>query len=378
MIDVRRIVMKRYINDRLARRLIAAVLLSGITLAANAEVMMKAMPAPVAAQPVAALPAAQPAVIAPAAMQPIAQPTAGHTLAAPPPAPPMMIAPLPQMKLAPPSQGGGSAQINSSVACVSNNTPRINNMNGTQFGINFAPGSKLDITGCGFGKGGQIFLSGGVTPVQFQIDSWSDSHITAHIDSALGGLRDFSSAKVNIKPNGLATISSIETNKFTAARELTQLPLPPELGNYSTFYGPVDKRLTVNNKGTRVARMNYGGSCGDISIDNSPAKVMKDSWTVNFLADGFEVQDVTYTNQTDQTTSYTTGSQTGSQSLVGSAGGATWDPSSKTVAVVFQGNRAVMTAAGALVVGDATNSCSSLYFVSLNVSGPRGLSPVKN
>jgi len=188
-------------------------------------------------------------------------------------------------------------------------------------------------------------------------------------------LRDFSAAKVNIKPNGLATISSIETNKFTAARELTKLPLPPELGNYSTFYGPVDKRLSVDNKSTRVARNNNGGSCGYTSIDNSQAKVMKDSWTVNFLADGFEVQDVTYTNQTDQTATYTTGDQTGSQSVVGSAGSATWDQSSKTVVVVFQGNRKVLSSGSG--VSDSLDNCTSLYFVSLNVSGPRGLSPVK-
>jgi hypothetical protein len=118
-----------------------------------------------------------------------------------------------------PSQGGGVAMLNPDAACASDNTPRISNINGTQSGIAFQPGSKLNISGCGFGKGGQAYLSGGGTTVPLKIDSWDASNIHAHIDAAITGVLDIDSAKVSISPSGASVIESKNTiGKFMASR----------------------------------------------------------------------------------------------------------------------------------------------------------------
>jgi len=269
---------------------------------------------------------------------------------------------------------GGAALLNPDAACGSDNTPRISSINGTTHGFDIQPGQKLSIVGCGFGRNGQAYLSGGGTTIELKIDSWKDSTVVAHVDAALSGVRDFDATKVNVKPNGAAVLGSIETNKFRAARVDSVVALPPELGNYSPIYGAVNRRLSLDKKSTRVER-DGNGTCGAIDTQE---KNMQDSWTVNFLADGFEVQGVTYYNKTNQGTSYSTGKQTGTRSLEGSAGRATWDPSTKTVSVVFQGNHEKLVgSSGGGVGADDVDRCTSLYFVSLNVSGPRGFSPMK-
>lgn len=57
------------------------------------------------------------------------------------------------------------------MACASNNTPRITNINDQQSGIAYRPGSKLNISGCGFGTGGQTFLIGGGVTLPLVVDT---------------------------------------------------------------------------------------------------------------------------------------------------------------------------------------------------------------
>ena len=63
------------------------------------------------------------------------------------------------------------AQLNPDAACVSNATPRISNINGTQSGIVFQPGSQLNIVGYNFSSGGQAYLSSDKTTIQLKIGS---------------------------------------------------------------------------------------------------------------------------------------------------------------------------------------------------------------
>ena len=298
-----------------------------------------------------------------------------------------------------------------------NPTARITNINGTQFGIVFQPGSQLNIAGCGFGKGGQVYLSGGGTPVQLKIDSWDDSNIHAHIDASLGGVPDFDGVKVNIKPNGLPIISSIETNKFKAARVQFVLAIPPTVaGTYSQIYGPPKTSNTGSYFQISETPSGKTSSTGLVSasqkmkvapsanmsvfttvsrekyyprfcpaVSDQPSQ-MTDSWSVDFLANGFDVIGVNYTNHTLQTNWDT---QKVQWVLVGGdPGSAKYDAMQKRVVVTFQANSMYVKNAGTLEaivlpielihnLMDSGSACTSSYTVSLTVSGPRGLSPFK-
>ena len=155
--------MQRIKNFRLASQTITAVLLFGIAFAANADMMMKAMPSPVPAN------------------QPTQDPN-WRTLSPPPAivAPAVTKAPV----------GGGVIQGNSTTACVSNKTPRISSINGrSSGGIVFQPGDRLDISGCGFGISGTGFsnqagLVGQNWEVQLVIDTWNDAAGRPSVDAA--------------------------------------------------------------------------------------------------------------------------------------------------------------------------------------------------
>lgn len=317
----------------------------------------------------------------------------------------------------PPPQGGGVAQLNPDAACVSNATPRISNINGTQSGIVFQPGSQLNIVGCGFGNSGQAYLSGGGTTVQLKIESWGDSKIRAQIEPAVGGLQDFGGVKVNVKPNGLPVISSIETHSFKAARAQFVMAIPPgAVGTYSNIYGapkissvgsysqtggtpttsgntratgsvagPRAPALAANSAVfTRVSRAQTypGGFCPAVS--DQPSQ-MTDSWRVDFLANGFDVDSVNYTNETDAKTWDT---QKVQWVAVGNGGTARYDAMQKRVFATFQGSSVYVKKGGTLetimlptilvnTLMDSGSACTSSYTLSLTVSGPRGLSPFK-
>lgn len=345
--------MQRIKNFRLATLWITAVLLFGIAFAAGADQMMRALPAPSLAKP----------------------PDRNAAMAPPPAAQPAAVAPMPQMKLAPPSQGGGMAQLSSAAACISNNAPRISNINGTlSGGILFQPGSQLNIAGCGFGSGGQAFLSTGVgVAVPLIVDTWTDSNIHAHIDAALRGVPDIGVLNVHIKPNGAPEIASAGTSSFHAVHEIAQWALPPALGKYSQVYGAPNMDISPDSKSTVIKRNAvYTDFCPPVT--NQEAQ-MQDIWKIDsgFSKQGFEVVGVDYQNKTSQTETDDSNSQT---ILVGKNGGAYYLASTKSIVVTFQGNS--MYAKKMLGIGDNGYSrCTSGYTVSLKVNGPRGVAPFK-
>lgn len=340
----------------------------------------------------------------------------------PKPAPqPTVVAPV-QKQPTPPAPSGGVAQLSPAAVCASNPAPRIGNIDGTQSGIVFQPGSQLNIAGCGFGRNGQVYLSSGGITVPLKIDSWSESNIHATIDPALGGLQDFGGVTVNVKPNGLAVVGSIATNSFKAARAQFVLAIPPGVaGMYSMLYGPP----TTNNTGsyspsggtptpsgntsatgavagprtvaptastsvfTTISRSKYYSRFCPAATDQS--RQMTDSWPVDFLAPGFDVVGVNYTNHTMQKNWDTQKVQW--VQVGGSQGDGRYDAMQKRVFVTWQGNSMYVKQTGALemfadLVTMAPNliedlkrgggsACTSSYTVSLTVSGPRGISPFK-
>lgn len=375
--------MQRFKSDRLAIQGISAVLLCGVAFAASAEQMMKALPAPVVAQPVAALPAVQQpaaamqpiaapaAVVAPAAISPVAipagQPTKPMSQTSPSAAPPMS-----QMKLAPPSQSGGMAQLNSAAVCGLNTTPRIININGTQSSIVFQPGSQLNIAGCGFGKNGRAQLSGGEAAVLLRIDSWEDSNIHAHIDAALGGLSDLSRVNLTIYPNDGPVIYLPVTHSFHAARETIRVAPPPGLGVYSQLYGAPKMGVAPDGKSTTIERnATFTPFCPSVTDQSQ----MVDIWPIDseFFKLGFEVVGVDYKNMTNQVQNDNLVEQ---MVLVGQNGGANYEASTKRIVVTFQGHSSY--AKKQVTVGDdGYSTCTSRYSVSLIATGPRGIDPYK-
>jgi len=357
--------MKNIKDVRSATQGIAAVLLFGIAFSANADVM-KAMPAPVVTQTLVA-----PAV--PSATTPI---TPNTTISPKSPAP-----------------SGGVMLFSPAAACVSNNTPRIGNVNGTQSGIEFKPGDTLNISGCGFGnKGGVVLLNNLQAPLI--INKWSDANIIAKIDPMLSKYFDASQVKLTVTPNGSNQITSLVTYKFRAAREDTLVKVlwglsnqDPEVAEdsstYSKIYGNPSIHYAADDKSTIVernliVRRDGGGFCPPVTNQENE---MKDFWQIYVLPEnvnaGFEAVELVYQNNTDPDS---TDNDDVQNVLVGNAGGASVQKVGRTngvqvpkrVAVTFQGHSRYHKK-GALGVGGGYSECTSKYSVSLRVRGPRGI-----
>jgi hypothetical protein len=146
---------------------------------------------------------------------------------------------------------------------------------------------------------------------------------------------------------------------------------------------------------TRVSRSrHYERFCPGAT---DQAREMTDSWPVDFLASGFDVAGVNYTNLTLQKNGDTPSIQ---WVLVGGSQGIPrYDAMQRRVFVTFQGNSMYVKKATVLdIVGDLAalgvnagvfsgdllndlkkggSACTSAYTVSLTVSGPRGFSPYR-
>jgi hypothetical protein len=276
-----------------------------------------------------------------------------------------------------PSQGGGVAMLNPDVACANNSTPRISTINGKKFatllqsGILFQPGSKLDIAGCGFGPGGQAYLNAGDRTVPLKIDSWKDSHVVAKIDDALGGVPDFGMLTVYVKPNSAPVITLAGPSSFRAARETIQIALPPARGVYSKVYGTPKTNVSPDGKFTKVERKSrFTPYC-----PTQPE--FMDIWPIDsgFFNQGFEVVSVDYKNWTNQVVGEDINSQFGVSEY---SGRAQYEASKKRIAVMFQGHSTYQKkGVGVASDFDGSSECTSLYFVSLTVTGPRGVAPFK-
>jgi hypothetical protein len=275
-----------------------------------------------------------------------------------------------QRRIPPPP--AGVAQLSPVAACATDNTPRIGNINGTQSGIVFQPGSQLNIVGCGFGKNGQVYLSGGTT-MQLKIDSWSESNILAQIDPDLGGVLDFGGVSVNVKPNGLPGMASIATNGFKAARETALWALPSSFAKYSKVYGAPEVSVSLDGKYTFVERnRTYRPFCPPVEDQEDR---MQDIWQLDgaFDEQEFEAVGVDYQNLTDQSYGDFTANQV---ILVGKNGGAEYSRGTKSLVVTFQG-RSFYNKVGLVGLGGGFSYCTSRYSVSLKLTGPRGVAPFK-
>lgn len=139
-------------------------------------------------------------------------------------------APSGGIKIAPAaaSQAGIGIQSSSShqlagpvLTCSYDSTPRVNTVNGRPSGNQFKPGGKLDISGCGFGTSGRAWLVDGASQVPLVVESWGENTILAHIDSRITGVLDLANAGVAIQPNGAPYIhSTVSFGKFSATRQV--------------------------------------------------------------------------------------------------------------------------------------------------------------
>jgi hypothetical protein len=270
------------------------------------------------------------------------------------------------------------AQLSPAAACAKDNTPRIGNINGTQsFVVLLQPGSQLNIAGCGFGNGGQAYLSVGVgVAVPLIVDTWNDSNINAHIDSAIGGVRDIGPLNVHVKPNGAPELASASasggSSSFRAARETAQWALPTSLGKYSQVYGSWNAKLSPDGKSTLVERKTrLSPFCPPVTDQEAQ---MQDVWKLDggSFEQGFEVDSVAYQNMTDQLEQDAPVQQF---VLVGKNGGAYYLASTKSIIVTFQGHSDYTKNAG--LMGGAFSVCTSRYSVSVKLTGPRGVKPFK-
>jgi hypothetical protein len=319
-----------------------------MTFVAGAEQMMLKLPAPTTAPAIV-----QPTVVAPAGIPPAAKP----------PNPNAQM--LPQ-KPASPSLGNGMSFQSPDMACVTNNTPRISNINGMQSGIKFKPGDTLDIVGCGFGKDiGKVVLRDDSVPLI--VTDWNNAHIKAHIDPALSRVSDFAGGNLNVLPNGAPTLSSKAVYSFRAAREdvFVAVDAKPHNGAavvYSNIYGAPTTSITATS--TKVSRnlARISGFCPQVT---DQASQMSDFFPVGQFNSGFDVTAI-YTEETDQTNWETQKEQ---MILVGNSGSATYI-AHKGVRVTFQGHS---TYTKKYLLSGGYSACTSSYSISLKLTGPRGV-----
>lgn len=326
---------------------IAMGLFFGIAGMAGADqVMMRAQPAPT---PVPSM------VVAPVGAPTIAKPPNPNTQ-------------MPLNKFAPSSQNGGMVLLNPTAACNLNNTPRITNINGRQSGIEFKPGDLLKITGCGFGKGGQVVLGDVGWLI---IDGWDDANIQAHIDPGLRGVPDRGGVKLQVRPNGSPILFSNSVHSFRAAREDVPAALSSfnPLNIYADIYGTTKVSSTA-------ASINVSRHL-DVKSGFCPKVTNQESQLWDFfpykpsLASGFEAI-VTYTNETDQST---WDNQKEQMVLVGDGGSAKYDAVNKGVKVFFQGHS---TYTKKILLSGGQSTCTSSYTISMKLRGPRGMSPTSD
>jgi len=273
-----------------------------------------------------------------------------------------------QRRIPPPP--AGVAQLSPAATCATDNTPRIGNINGTQsFVVLLQPGSQLNIAGCGFGNGGQAYLSKGVgVAVPLIVDTWNESNIIAHIDSAIGGVRDIGPLNVHVKPNGAPELASASasggSSSFHAARETALWVLPPLLGKYSQVPREPTVSLSRDGKSTLVLRTAYSPFCPPVTDQEAR---MQDIWKLGsaFFEQGFEVDGVVYQNMTNQ---FQQNYYLKEIIPVGKDGGAYYLASAKSIIVTFQWG-IVLRKSGAV------DHCTSSYSVSLKLTGPRGVTP---
>jgi hypothetical protein len=123
-----------------------------------------------------------------------------------------------QKQLPVPAPSNGVLYQRPDMACATNSTPRISNINGMQSPIQFKPGDTLTIVGCGFGNSiGRVFLRD--NSVTLIVTDWSNAQIKAHIDPALSRVSDFAGVSLIVQPNGAPVLSSKAVYSFRAARE---------------------------------------------------------------------------------------------------------------------------------------------------------------
>lgn len=367
--------MWRIKNSQLAKQGITAVLLFGTAFGAGAQ-QMQQMHLP---------PAVAPTVISPKAQPPQPKPTLDN-----------LKPPVPANS---PNSARGMAMLGPAMLCARDNTPRIISINGRHSGIVFQPGASLNIDGCGFvgsAAGAQVSLSvifgkyqavmKGGEKVPLIIDAWSENNIRAHIDAALSGVPDFSNVRVNIQPSGASVIELSGGNSFRAAREQVKVApsLPPGSASgsglasiYANYYGDT-KPAQVEYFGDHIAvrrSLTLKGACPEVVNQNMQ---MLDMFPIDFLANGFEVVGANYENLGNHSQGNHLGKNDPLQdveTLVGNEGGASYKPLRKSLDVIFQGHSTYWPR-----VGDPRgpeSQCTSYYTVSLNVTGPRGLKPIK-
>jgi len=352
---------------RSATQGIAAVLLFGIAFAANADTIMKTMPAP--------------------AIKPTQDPN-WRTL----PPPPAVVVPA----VTKPPVGGGVIQSNATTACVSNKTPRISSINGrSSGGIMFQPGDRLDISGCGFGYSGssehptRIELVGLGRQISLVIDTWNDVRITAHLDTGISGIPDLDGVRLTVSPFGAPILSDV-SYKFRAARVNVQVPLPTSMrAVFSETWGPKSS-ISVSSDGISTIvernseqnpnRIIYQGGCPKVPAQQGwlTDEFFFDGGIQSLLNQGFVLVNVSYMNQTQQGN---TDDNTYQQVLVGGPGGATYDkPQGASpqddIKVNYQGHSTYLKKT-AFSSDGGKSFCTSRYAVSLWVNGPRGVKPFK-
>jgi len=289
------------------------------------------------------------------------------------------------------AQGHGVIQRNPAEACIANKRPRIISINGrSSAGIVFAPGDKLDIAGCGFGLHeelrSKVELVGPAQQIPVLIDTWSDIRITGHLDAGLTGVPDLAVVKLRVWPLGPPLLSDT-AHSFKAARATARVALPPTARKtFSTIYGPrnsvslsnaPDGTATIveRNSEQNVDRMIYQGLCPAVMVQQSSMTDVFDIAGVakSWLSEGFGVTGVDYHNLTQQ---HTVDDGTYQEILVGGPGSATYIPAQEKIAVTFQGHSHYVKK---MVFSDegGRSLCTSRYSLSLNVTGPRGVRPIR-
>lgn len=300
-----------------------------------------------------------------------------------PPNPNVIMAPGNTSPAAP-----GGLQTAPALICGMNSTPHISSIyNKSSASSSFKPGDKLDIVGCGFGKGGTVSLvdpqmqnivKGLVNNQSVTITSWNETNIIAQIIPSLTGAPDID-FKVQVMPNGAAVIISPMAKAFIAARQTYNFPLPTSNTrlfaiNYTNVWGAWKGSVTGHiASGDSLTTIEHKQVFSDASCHVAdPNTQMVDRWKIAplMLPKGYQIVGVVYFNGTPQNVDDLSDVQ---DTMIGNQGRAEWDAANSLVTVMFQGHSSYLKKQGLM---GGVSTCYSKYGVRLQVSGPRGLLPI--
>lgn len=189
------------------------------------------------------------------------------------------------------------------VAPCANGRGNVDLVNGKSSGVAFTPGAPYHITGCGFGSSGIIAIAGasGLRSFALTPTKWTDTEIDATLPATITGVPDRANVTLTVTPNGGASLQQ-PGHAFVAVRATTRLK-KLNAAYWTSREGPYGPAVYgrsgagVANGSVQFGKLFFKGRC-----DVHATFADRFSTASIPLAPGFGVESISVINTTSQLT----------------------------------------------------------------------------